>query len=169
MGLNGDKPDVAPPSSAPAAETPPARLVVPAIAIDTEVVPVGSQEVVRDGRVYRVWDVASYAAGWHNDSSLPGQGDNVVIAGHNNIQGEVFRHLAELSAGDKITLYADGRAFEYVVEYRFILPERGVDPEIRAQNARWIGSFGDERLTLLSCWPHWSNTHRVIVVASPTF
>lgn len=29
-------------------------------------------------------------------------------------------------------------------------------------NARWIGDFLDERITLIACYPAWSNTHRVV-------
>jgi LPXTG-site transpeptidase (sortase) family protein len=38
---------------------------------------------------------------------------------------------------------------------------------VRQANARWIGPFNDERLTLVTCWPYTNNTHRVIVVAKP--
>jgi sortase A len=48
-----------------------------------------------------------------------------------------------------------------------ILPERFESSEVRLQNARWIQHSEDERLTLISCWPYESNTHRVIVVAFP--
>jgi len=35
------------------------------------------------------------------------------------------------------------------------------------QNARWIMASSDERLTLVTCWPAYSNTHRLILVAKP--
>jgi sortase A len=43
-----------------------------------------------------------------------------------------------------------------------------VSEEKRLENARWIGPFPDERLTLVTCWPYTNNTHRVIVIAKPT-
>jgi sortase A len=145
----------------------PTRIVAPAIELDAQVVPVDPEDVERNGRTVRTWPVASYAAGWHSDSSRPGQGGNIVIAGHNNILGEVFRYLSDLKAGDEVILFSGDRPFHYVVEDRFIVPEKGAPTEVRQENARWIGAFPDERVTLLSCWPHWSNTHRVIVVARP--
>jgi sortase A len=40
---------------------------------------------------------------------------------------------------------------------------------VRRKNAQWIMPTGDERLTLVTCWPYeWpGNSHRVIVVARP--
>ena len=37
----------------------------------------------------------------------------------------------------------------------------------RVENARWIGHFDDERITMVSCWPYSGNTHRLFVVAKP--
>ncbi len=39
--------------------------------------------------------------------------------------------------------------------------------EVRLKNAQWMQPTPDERLTLISCWPYWTNTHRVIIVARP--
>ena len=35
------------------------------------------------------------------------------------------------------------------------------------ENAAWIMPSEDERLTLVTCWPYTSNTHRLIIVARP--
>jgi hypothetical protein len=39
--------------------------------------------------------------------------------------------------------------------------------EIRLDNGRWILPTEDERLTLVTCWPEDSNSHRLIIVAVP--
>jgi sortase A len=39
--------------------------------------------------------------------------------------------------------------------------------EVRLANAEWIKATEDERITLITCWPYESNTHRVVVVAVP--
>jgi sortase A len=114
-----------------------------------------------------VWEVADFAAGWHQNSATPGDGGNVVISGHHNIKGEVFRYIVDLNPGDVITLYADGQPLDYSVESRLLVEDKGVSGEQRRENARWIGSFPGERLTLITCWPYSNNTHRVIVVARP--
>ena len=156
------------PTPYPSARSAPTRIQIPAINLDAPVVSVGWREVEHQGRMVRVWNVADYAAGWHEASALPGQPGNVVISGHNNIRGEVFRDVADLGAGAEVTLTADGRPYEYVVESKMIFPERGRSIEERLENNRWIGDFEDERLTLVTCWPYTSNTHRVIVIARPS-
>lgn len=96
---------------------------------------------------------------------MPGHGDNIVLSGHHNLGAEVFRNLVNLKKGDEIILQADGHDYRYKVTDHFILPERGVSEEQRQQNARWIMSTTDERLTLVTCWPYNDNSHRLIVVA----
>lgn len=146
----------------------PERIQLPAIGVDTDVVTVGWQSVsLADGKSVSQWEVADFAAGWHKNSALPGEPGNVVISGHNNIRGAVFRKLYTLQPGDRATLWAGGQPFEYAVEEVLILEEGGASPEKRRENARWIQPFDDERLTLVSCWPEESNSHRVIVVAKP--
>jgi sortase A len=117
--------------------------------------------------VTEVWEVADYAAGWHESSALPGQAGNIVLSGHHNIKGQVFRDVERLKPGDEVVLYAGGQAFRYVVELKMIVKEQGEPLEVRQKHAQWIGPFPDERLTLVTCWPYTSNTHRVIVVAWP--
>jgi sortase A len=142
--------------------------VIPAIDLDTDVVSVGWKKVTQGGKLASVWEVAEYAAGWHQNSALPGDGGNVVVSGHHNVKGEVFRYIVDLNPGDSVTLYADGQPYTYEVESRFVLRDKGMSEEQRRENASWIGSFPDERLTLVTCWPYTNNTHRVIVVAKPT-
>ena len=151
--------------SAPQAPT---RVEIPAIRVDSPVIPVGWRAVrLADGQVVSVWEVADYAVGWHKNSALPGQGENIVLSGHNNIKGAVFRKLYTLEPGDEITVWVGNRSYRYRVDQVMILPERDAPPEQRRANARWIQPFGEERLTLVSCWPEDDNSHRVIVVAFP--
>ncbi len=160
---NAELPKVVP------ATSPPTRIVAPAINLDEKVVPVGWQLVSKNGQTTTVWDVAQYAVGWHKNSKLPGQGGNIVLAGHNNVYGEVFRRLEDLKPGDVITVYADGRAYEYEVTFSFTVQEEGVSLEQQRANARWIGPSCDEKLTLLACWPYTGSSHRIFVIAKPKF
>ena len=144
------------------------RLLSPAIELDTPIVDVGWTLVEENGQMKSVWETASHAAGHHINSALPGQGSNIVISGHHNIEGEVFRHIVDLEAGDEIVLEDElGRRFAYRVIETIILPEAGVSEEQRRENAHYIAQTEDERLTLVTCWPYWTNTHRVIVIARP--
>ncbi len=164
----GGPPPASIPDSGPLATSPPTRLVIPAIELDSEITPIGWKQVLHNGEFVSVWEVAEYAAGWHKNSALPGAGGNVVLSGHHNTKGEVFRYIVGLEPGDTITLYADEQPYTYTVESRFVVRDKGASAEKRRQNARWIGSFPDERLTMVTCWPYTNNTHRVIVIAKPT-
>jgi sortase A len=146
----------------------PDRIVIPAIKMDAKIIPVGWHEVKGpNGQVGLEWDVAAYAAGWHQNSARPGEMGNMVLSGHHNIDGEVFRYTVNLKNGDQIIVYAGGRKFVYSVVDHFILPELNVSYQQRVDNAKWIGEFPDERLTLVTCWPYTNNTHRAFVVAKP--
>lgn len=157
------------PARPPAAEGPPTRIVAAAIKLDAKVVPMSWQMVDRKGRMFSEWKVPKNAAGWHVNSGLPGHGENIVLSGHHNIEGKVFRYVVNLKPGDEVTLYAGGRPYVYIVTEKYILKEAGMPLKVRQTNAQWIMPTGDERLTLVTCWPYaWpGNTHRVIVVARP--
>ena len=153
---------------APSTEQPmlPDRIVLPDIAIDIPVVELGwSSTQNQEGQIFSEWDVAEYAAGWHKNSARLGEGGNVVMSGHNNILGSVFRELDQLKRGDPITVWAGGQSFDYQIDQVLIVPETYASPEQRKDNTKWIGPFDDNRLTLVSCWPRDDNTHRIIVVA----
>ncbi len=153
------------PTPGPGSEAP-THLLIPSIGVDTDVVEVGFKLVDEQGTLTREWETADYAAGHHVGSANPGGQGNVVISGHNNIQGRVFRLLERLTPDDEITLItASGRRYRYVVREQVIVPEVGVSAAKRRENASYIAQTDDARLTLVSCWPYWTNTHRVIVVA----
>jgi sortase A len=151
----------------PPAEAAPTRIVASSIGLDSTVIEVGWHKEIIDGQEISIWDVADYAAGWHKNSALPGQPGNIVLSGHHNINGEVFRYIVDLEPGDFITLYADGQPYFYQVENKFIVKDKGEPDDVRRQNARWIGPFADQRLTMIACWPYTNNTHRVIVISKP--
>jgi sortase A len=155
------------PGLAPPASAPPDRIVIPDISLDAPVVPIGWHVEEQDGQKVSVWDSPDYAAGWHNTSAYPGNPGNVVLNGHNNIRGEVFRYLIDLEPRASIQLYVGDTVYHYIVSEKHLLKERGEPPEVRYQNAQWIAPTPDERLTLVTCWPYTSNTHRVIIMAKP--
>jgi LPXTG-site transpeptidase (sortase) family protein len=153
----------------PKAEKPPRRIVAPSIDLDAKITPMGWEQVEFEGKMYTKWVVPENTAGWHENSSLPGHGENVVLSGHHNIKAKVFRYVVDLDLGDEITLYAGGVPYVYTVMEKYILKEAGMPRDVRKANAQWIMPTGDERLTLVTCWPYeWpGNTHRVVVVARP--
>lgn len=146
----------------------PYRLELPAIKLDTPVVELGwSARKDRAGQIFSEWDVANNAAGWHKNSGLPGSGGNVVLSGHNNILGAVFRELDQLKRGDRAYLFVGDSTYEYAIDQVLIVPEKRATAEQRKQNASYIQPTDDNRLTLVSCWPRDDNTHRIIVIAHP--
>jgi len=146
----------------------PGRIVIPAIELDAPVVAVAYKDAEYAGKTYREWLSPKYfAAGWHQTSAPLAAPGNTVLNGHHNIYGEVFGRLADLEQGDRILMYSGEQAFAYVISLKLILLEQDQPIEVRAANGRWIDRSEDERLTLVSCWPHYNNSHRIIIVATP--
>lgn len=146
----------------------PDRLQIPSIKVDTPVVELGWLTSQSDnGKILSEWDVADNAAGWHKNSTLIGERGNMVMSGHNNIKGAVFRALDQLKRGDETIVWSGQQQFVYRVAEVIIVPEKYASAQQRNANAKWIGPFSDERLTLVSCWPRDDNTHRIIVIAYP--
>ncbi len=146
----------------------PTRIVIPAISVDAPVVPVSWDTIEADGQAQAAWEVPDmYAAGWHETSAPLGVPGNTVLNGHNTTNGEVFRDLYTLEAGDIITSYSGDTPYTFTVTAVLILPEAGQPLEVRAENARYILPSDDERLTLVTCHPYGSLRYRLIVIAHP--
>ena len=144
----------------------PTHIVIPAIGVDAPVVPVSWHTVEVDGQTQTAWEVpAMYAAGWHETSAPLGMVGNTVLNGHNTTNGEVFRDLYTLEAGDAITVYAGDTPHDYRVTERLLLPEAGQPLEVRLENARYAMPTDDERLTLVTCHPYGSLRYRLVVIA----
>ena len=145
----------------------PRHIEIPSINLDAEIGFASLRDVEIDGKTYQQWVAPADLVGWHYESAVLGEPGNTVLNGHHNVFGEVFKELSLVEKGDQIVIQSDYGDFYYKVASVMILPERFESSEVRLQNARWIQHSEDERLTLISCWPYESNTHRVIVVAFP--
>lgn len=146
----------------------PTRILIPSISLEAPVISAeyAQQKVGND--YFDLWEAPDhFAAGWHPDSALLGEKGNTVINGHHNTNGMVFQDLVKIQVGDRIIVFVGDTEFTFIVNNTMILPELYVDVETRLANARWLGKSDDERLTLVTCWPADSNTHRLIVVAVP--
>jgi LPXTG-site transpeptidase (sortase) family protein len=164
-----DQQAAAPPaSSLPTPGEIPVRLIVPSINLDAPVLLSEANTLKIRGEEYLSWrppDV--YAAGWHNTSALLGEPGNTVLSGHHNIYGEVFRKLIDVEIGEAVVVLGPTEMYLYVVANKMLVPEKYEQIDTRMENARWILETDDERLTLITCWPYETNTHRLILVASP--
>jgi LPXTG-site transpeptidase (sortase) family protein len=146
----------------------PDRIEIPALKLVAPIVIAEFNFTDLEGETFGQWIAPSeLAAAWHPDSALLGGQGNTVLNGHHNAFGKVFGTLIELENGDVINLYSKGKKYTFVVANKMILPEIGQSTETRLMNAAWLKETEDQRLTLVTCWPENSNTHRLIIVASP--
>ncbi len=140
----------------------PTTIRIPNLALETDIIAVGWQRTATSV----TWDSPAYATGYLISSAAPGDIGNTVIYGHNNVEGEVFKALDELTIGDEIQIETqDGTVFTYQVSETTIILETGITPSQQAEHLSFFEQTNDERLTLLTCWPYTSNSHRVVVVA----
>lgn len=181
------QPAAAPPAAAQEAIAP-VRMVFPVanLTIDTQVEPMGWEVVQTANGPVSQWVIPRNTAGHHLDSAAIGQGENIVLSGHNNIYAQVFKPISlawdndrrtalddytdksDVLNGLSIRLYgSDGKEYTYVVTEFYRLKDTGVPVQQRLDNARFIRPAGDERLTIVTCWPPSNNTHRLIVIAKP--
>ena len=120
------------------------RLQIPAINVDAPV-------VQGDG-----WEQLKKGVGQYIGSSPPGHDGNLVLSGHDDVYGEVFRYLDRLVPGDKVVVYTQQRQFTYIVDRTVLVEPTAV--EVMAPTS-------DPTLTLISCYPYLVNDQRIVVFA----
>lgn len=177
-------------TQAPTADKPgtPVRIVIPDLKVDAPVVPMGWKVVQTATGLQSEWDLDALknGVGHHINSAGLGMPGNLVISGHNNIFGMEFAAISlawdddkkqklddytersDILNGRTIQLFsADGRRFDYTITEFYRLKDSGVPLTQRIANGRFMEPTEDTRLTLVTCWPITSNTHRLIVIAKP--
>ncbi len=97
--------------------------------------------------------------GHYPNTSFPGQGGTVGIAGHRTTYLAPFRHIDSMRRGDRITLEMPYATFTYRVQKTDI-----VDPS----NVGIVHRVGYERLVLTACHPLYSAAQRYAVFARLT-
>jgi LPXTG-site transpeptidase (sortase) family protein len=146
----------------------PKRISIPALGIEAPIMAVGLSSQGEDEGQFLQWAVPNeYAVGWHQTSAPLRAPGNTVLNGHNNIHGAVFHNLVDLELGERLILYDDNQSYEYQVTQRVLFEEDGQSLKERHWNARWMLPTSDERLTIITCWPNSTNSHRLVVVAQP--
>ena len=93
-------------------------------------------------------------------SPMPGQKGNVAIAGHRTTFGAPFSRIDELRGNERIVLESKDGTFTYIVngEPKIVLATdtavaKTTNPDIAI-------------ITLVSCYPKWTSTKRIVVVAT---
>ncbi|MCO5176436.1 MAG: sortase [Thermomicrobiales bacterium] len=146
---------------------PPTHITIAAVGIDTDIVEVEPKTDSVDGQLVETWSVADWAAGHHVGSADPGENGNIVLAGHDDVRGEVFRGLHDIELGAEVLLTTPDGVYRYVVEEIHVRLERGAPLSERLATGVFIAPMPEERLTLITCWPYGVDDHRIIVVAKP--
>jgi LPXTG-site transpeptidase (sortase) family protein len=143
-------------------------LSIPRLGLIAPVVAVGSQvQTVEGQQVAQPYVPHAFAAGWSDLSAPIGAGGNTVFVGHNNVYGQVFKDIGSLAAGDEIIVTTGNGERRYYVEQVVTFSESDQTLEQRLSNAHWLQPGQGEQLTLITCWPYSTNTHRLVVVARP--
>jgi len=179
-----------PPTPEPTLEAtsagPPTRLVIPDLKLDVPVVPMGWKVTETAKGPVSEWQIPENEAGHHINSVNLGEPGNLVMSGHNNIYGKVFEAISrawnddgrvrldqftdrsDVLNGRPLELYnAEGQRFEYQIEEFYRLRDTGVGQAQRVANARFMLPSDDTRVTVVTCWPPWNNTHRLVLIARP--
>ncbi len=118
------------------------RIQVPAINVDAPI-------VQGDG-----WEQLKKGVGQNIGSANPGQNGNVVLSAHNDVYGEIFRYLDQLSPGDQVIIYTQQRQYVYIVDRTAIVEPTAVEV---------MASTGSPTVTLISCYPYLVNDQRIVV------
>jgi len=101
-------------------------------------------------------DDLALGPGHYPGTPMPGHRGNVAIAGHRTTHGAPFWALDSLRRGDDITVITRRGTFVYRVLWVRVMPA----------DASWVlRRTALPSLTLTTCWPRFSNTHRLVVRA----
>lgn len=123
----------------------PTRLVIPKLNIDAPIV-LGDD-----------WEALKRGAGHHPGTAFPGERGNMVISAHNDIFGELFRHLEKLEPGDEFTVYdAANQPYRYIVRTK-----RVVEPN----EVSVLNPSPEPLATLITCHPYLIDSQRLVVQA----
>ncbi|RMG91725.1 MAG: class D sortase, partial [Chloroflexi bacterium] len=134
---------VPPPIPTPAPEQA-RRIQIPAIGVDSPIVQGDDWEQLKKG------------VGQHIGTAQPGQKGNLVLSAHNDIYGEIFRHLDKLSPGDEIIISTERTTYTYIVRKIQVVEPTDV----------WVMAPTEHAsATLISCYPYRVNTKRIVVFA----
>ena len=120
------------------------RIGIPAINVDAPVVQGDDWEALKTG------------VGLNVSSGIPGKPGKIILSGHNDIFGQVFRDLDRLVPGDEVMLLTEKNAFTYIVTGTQIVQPSQVEVMNQTENST---------LALISCYPYLVDTQRIVVSA----
>jgi LPXTG-site transpeptidase (sortase) family protein len=124
------------------------RIAIPKISVNSP--------VVQSNPTNGVWDVADWAVGHLTTTPNPGAAGNGAYSAHDDIKGEIFKRLGELTPGDEVLLYTKHAVYTYTVDKQLT-----VDPsDIKVLDPTRLAT-----ISLITCTPYWIDTQRLVVQA----
>lgn len=100
------------------------------------------------------WEQLKKGVGQHIGTANPGEPGNMVLSAHNDIFGELFRHLDQLNPGDEIIVSTAVRDYTYrVTGTQIVAPT-----EVSVMNPT-----AKPTVTLISCYPYLVDNERIVV------
>jgi sortase A len=121
------------------------RLIIPRLNIDQTIVQGTDWEALKQGVGQLL-----------NGVTPASQRGNLVLSAHNDIYGELFRHLDQLEPGDRFQVQTRSQIYNYVVRGSQI-----VEPT----DVHVLESTSAPTATLISCYPYQVNNKRIVVFA----
>ena len=122
----------------------PTRMVIKSISVDAPVVQGDDWEQLKKG------------VGHHLGTANPGERGNMVLSAHNDVFGEIFRHLDRVELKDEILVYSGSRVFRYVVTQKRVIEPTEVSV---------MYPTSDPTATLITCYPYLVDNKRIVVIA----
>lgn len=103
-----------------------------------EIKSIGLKALIVDGEENLDYVVAKYRS-----SANFGQAGNVILAGHNNMKGSIFKNLYKVKIGDIIEIKTDNNIYKYKLTERVI-----VNP---SDSGLLTQDISEKEITLITC------------------
>lgn len=103
-----------------------------------EIKSIGLKAPIVDGKENLDYVVAKYRS-----SANFGQSGNVILAGHNNMKGSIFKNLYKVKIGDVIEIKTDNNIYKYKLTERVI-----VNP---SDSSLLTQDISEKEITLITC------------------
>lgn len=135
----------------PTAVAPPTRS--PAEPLTIRIPAIGVQAAVVSGDT---WNDLQRGVGHHLGSANPGELGNMVLAGHDDVFGSVFKDLYSLQPGNEIIVTTQVGSYTYIMQGHDIVD--ATDISVMDNSRR-----DAKRITLITCYPYQVDTRRYVV------
>ncbi len=115
-----------------------------------------------EGKIFEGTDANTMDQGfWHFPlSQYPGNKGNSVIIGHRYAKlppnPDTFFNLDKVKVGDRILVEQEDNSYTYIVTETKVVEKNDISI---------LKSYGDYRITLVTCTPLWSSDQRLVIIA----